>query len=340
MTITARHLAWLEKIGISTRQYLGLAFMETSLILAWAVLLDSILRFFTSLFLNALPLTVLLSANILALLESPRVSRMSDPLTAMGLAEVDGRGRLPSGWRTLLRVLLTPLSLLLFMAGFIPVFFGRRSLPEAAAGVRLVYLDPSHDPRPRERILEERKRNRKMVLGYTLLSLMMAGLILFVPLPGVNLIPVDRHETDLGLSAADTELLTLYLEMKQRFPDSIEYHVRLASLYYRNDMDADLASELREIARLDPDHPLLLLAEDFDVDLSSLMEGSDGFPEIEETGFGPGALDLPQPPDSTTDSTSVPGTAVTTVPQAADSTSLPADDPTTAAPAEPPPTEG
>jgi hypothetical protein len=303
MTVTARYIAWLDTIGLPARQHLRLALMETALLFAWAVLLDSILRLFTSLFLNALPVTMLIAANLLAWLESPRVSRLADPLTALGLAEVDRRGRLPSGWRTLLRVILTPPSLVILLAGFVPIFFGRRSLPEAAAGVRLVSLDPSHDPRPLETILRLRSRNRKTVLGYTFLSLAIAALILFVPLPGVTTIGTGDGERVLGLSSEDTELLTLYLEMTERFPDSIEYHVRLASLYYRNDMDADLAEELRDIARLDPGHPLLLLAEDVDVDLSDLVQPGEEFLGISETGFGPGALDLPEQPDSTADST-------------------------------------
>lgn len=304
MTITARNIAWLGRIGLSTRQHLGLALMETSILLAWTVLLDSILRFVTSMFLNALPLTFLVSANILALLESPRYTRMADPLRAFGLAEVDSHGRVPSGWRTLLRVLLTPVSFMLLLAGFIPVFFGRRSLPEAAAGVELVFLDPSHDPRPLDTILDERRRNNRNVLIYTFLSLAMAAVILFVPLGSVHITQTGRVQPDLGISAEDTELLTMYLEMKQRFPDSIEYHVRLASLYYRNDMDDDLAAELREIARLDPDHPMLLLAEDYGVYVPGLIEEAGGFPAVEDTGFGPGSLEMPQSPDSTSDSTS------------------------------------
>lgn len=319
MKVTARRIAWVEKIGLTGRQHLLLALMEIALMFAWAVLLDSILRFFTSLFLNALPLTMLISANILALLESPRFSRMSDPLTAFGLAEVDKRGGLPSGWRTLVRILLTPPSFLLALAGFIPVFFGRRSLPEAAAGVKLVFLEPSHDPRPLETILEERRRNRRTVLVYAFLSMAIAGVILFVPLPGVSINPQGSRPDDLGMSAEDAELLTLYLEMSERFPDSVEYHVRLASLYYRNDMNGDLASEIREIARLDPGHPMLLLAEDYDVDLSDLTEGGDVFPALGETGFGPGSLDLPSEADSTADSTAASSTSVDAQQAASDS---------------------
>lgn len=305
MTVTARYIAWLDKIRLSKWMHLRLALMETALLFAWAVLLDSILRLFTNLFLNALPVTMLIAANLLAWLESPRVSRLADPLTALGLAEVDDSGKIPPGWRTLLRVILTPPSLLILMTGFIPVFFGRRSLPEAAAGVKLVSLDPSHDPRSLNTILDLRNRNRKTVLGYTFLSLAIAAVILFVPLPEVSVNGTGSGKTALGISAEDTELLTLYLEMTERFPDSIEYHVRLASLYYRNAMDADLAGELREIARLDPQHPMLLLSEDTDVDLSDLIPPGERFPEISDTGFGPGMLDVREQPDSTADSTGV-----------------------------------
>jgi len=288
MTVTARYLAWLHGFKPSARQHLALAAMETSLLIAWAFLLDSMLRFATNSFLSVLPLTFLIAANLLAWLEDPSVSVMADPMTAEGLAEVGATGRKPPRWRTLLRLLMTPPTFLVAIAGFLPVLRGRRSLAEVAAGVRLVSLDPLLDPRPIEQIMARRKRNRRTVLGYTLLSLSTAVLILLLPAEaGPSTGRVEHAAHPGGLDQHDRQLLSTYLDMSMRYPDSLEFHVRLASLYFRNSMQDDLASELDAIQRLDPDNPMLLLREDMHVDEPELTAPGDSFPAIDGLGFGP-----------------------------------------------------
>jgi len=59
--------------------------------------------------------------------------------------------------------------------------------------------------------------------------------------------------------------------MKSMYPDSIEFHVRLASLYYRNDMEEDLLLELNEIRRIDPNHSILMLEADLTITMDDLM---------------------------------------------------------------------
>ncbi len=284
MTVTARYLAWLHSIKPTSRQHLGLALMETALLLAWALMLDSVIRFATSAYLHILPLTFILAANILAWLEDPGVSRMADPMTAKGLAEVDSNGRKPPRWRTLLRLLVTPPALLLLMAGFLPVLSGRRSLPEVCAGVRLVALDPSLDPRRIDRIMSIRSRNRRTVLVYTFLSLAIAALIILIPLDGRSGGGRAAGGPVQAMDEHDRDLMATYLEQSALYPDSIEFHVRLASLYYRNEMKGDLEAELDYIERLDPGNPMLLLRQDLE---GPEVPGTEGMPELSELGFGP-----------------------------------------------------
>lgn len=298
-------------------QVAGLLLMETLLVLAWAILLDSLLRFVTKGFLGLLPVTYILAANMLAWLEGARTTMPADPLTARSLAEVDHRGRIPAGWRTLIRVLLTPVLVLTAGAALAPVLAGRRSIPEAAAGVRLVPLDPSLDPRPIGLIRAQRLKNQRTVVWYTVASLLMAGLVLFAPLPDLLRRPGGEAAPHLGMDPGETELLTTYLELSQRFPDSLEYHVRLASLYYRHDMDEDLATELAEVARLDPGHPILLLGEDFERAADTLAASAE-FPRLSGTGFDHDEPLLPADSDSVSVDT-LAAEPPDSLPQAADS---------------------
>lgn len=295
MTVTARYIAWLHSIKPTARQHLGLAAMETAILLAWAILLDAIIRLVTDAFLGALPVLYTMVAILLAWLEDARVSSPADPLTAKGLAEVDRRGRMPSRWRTLVRVLLTGPSFILLLAGFWPVFRGGRSLPEVAAGVKLVPLDPALDPRPLGEIMTHRARNRKTVLAYTILSLVMAAALVVVHMPHAPLLARQDSRADAGMTQQDRQLLAGYLELSAMFPDSLEFHVRLASLYYRNGMGADLARELCEVERLDPGNPILLLREDLDEALEETLQPLDSLPEPGPLGFG-------RPPSVTLDS--------------------------------------
>jgi hypothetical protein len=68
-------------------------------------------------------------------------------------------------------------------------------------------------------------------------------------------------EADEALPEHEQELLVHYLELTTLHPEELEYHVRLASLYYRNDMLQDLSDELEVIRELDPDHAILILAD-------------------------------------------------------------------------------
>ena len=114
-----------------------------------------------------------------------------------------------------------------------------------------------------------------------------------------------------AMSEEDRNLLSLYLDMTTRFPDSVEFHVRLASLYYRNGMLEDVSTELEVVERLDASNPILLLRRDLPTDPDSLTAPGEGFPAISELGFGP-------PGDLEADSLGSDSTS-------ADSSSAPAD---------------
>ena len=60
---------------------------------------------------------------------------------ALGLRVRDGRGGPPSFMRSLVRALVTWLSILIFFLGYVPVLFGgrRRGLPDLVAGTEVVY---------------------------------------------------------------------------------------------------------------------------------------------------------------------------------------------------------
>ncbi len=293
MKRTARYLALQCESRPAPGTVSALVLMETLLLGAWTVLLASILRFLGIQYAGYMPVTFLASANLLAWLERPSPGTRSDPLSASGLAEVDGTGRIPPAWKTLVRILLTPASVLVLFLGMLPALAGRRSLPEAAAGVRLVPLDPSLDPRPLEAILRDRGKRIRNVIGRIVLSVAATALVLVVDLPEPGR-PENAGDTIYeDMSAEDIRLMTFYLEMKERFPDSIEYHVRLASLYYRYDMAVDLAAELREIGRLDPRHPMLLLSGDAETGFDDLVTDGQEFPRMGERGFGPHGVEIP-----------------------------------------------
>jgi len=67
----------------------------------------------------------------------------------------------------------------------------------------------------------------------------------------------------------------LYLELAALHPDELEYHVRLASLYHRNNMLSDLENQLSEIRRLNPEHALLILGDTSRVGFDDLVSTPD-----------------------------------------------------------------
>jgi len=252
---------------------LALGVVETVLTGGWGLLLFAAVRLITGGTITAAAPACYLAAVLLATWVERRCRwRRGSPLTFLGLEAVTTGGNTPGPWKTFTRILLTPPSLLAACAGYLPLLAGRRALPEILSGTMLLTLQPQLDPRPERVMRAERAQSRRLVLSYSLLSLAAGLLVMLVPVraPGEG---GTRHLAEAsGLGGEDGALLVYYLDKVQRHPDSLEFHVRLASLYYRNDMEGDLAVELGEIARLDPDHPMLLLSQDLSVDIDRLLQ--------------------------------------------------------------------
>ncbi|MBD3369161.1 hypothetical protein GF402_02210 [Candidatus Fermentibacteria bacterium] len=258
--------------GAGYARLLGLSGLETLLALTWSYLLHSLAGLLLSNQNFLIPLWYLASCMMISLLE--RYSRFGDanPLGALGILQLAADGERPCLPRIFLRVLLTPPCLLVLTLGLAPAGFGKASVAEYLSGIRLVQTVPALDPRSPETITSRRRSVLARVSGYALLSLAAAGVVASLPEPSIPLNPrvVVRGAADT-VDGPDRELLREYLQMSARCPDSIEYHVRLASLYYRNDMRRDLRNELLQIRRLDPHHPMLLLGEDVDLTFGDLL---------------------------------------------------------------------
>jgi hypothetical protein len=244
---------------------IALAGLETLLVISWTILGASLLALLWSRWYLAVPVFYLFALSVAAEVESN--SRRS-PAAALGITI--------HGERTysmkLLRIGLTPPLLLLGMAGYIRCFRGGLSLPESITGADFRELDPQLDPRPQAIILAGRTIAKRWVTAYTVSALLVAGAMFVLSVLTVHDEDLSgTHRPGTEMSESDTELLTLYLELSALHPDELEYHVRLASLYYRNGMNSDLQYQLGEIRRLNPEHAMLVLADTSEVRIEDLI---------------------------------------------------------------------
>ena len=275
MTITARKHAWLNRISPKFRQLAGLYILEISVILSWTLLLEALFSLLSGNWHLLLPVSYLLSVTMLAWLEKSRIRTLEQsPFEALGLAEISVHGRNPSEWQTLRRLMFTP-PLILSGIGLIPVPRKKMTLLQLISDTKIVPLNIDMDPRTNGEIQRIRHRALWKVIAYSITSLMVTAIIVFVPPERAVSTQIDQHRVMNRLPQEEEELLAAYLELKTLYPDSIEFHVRLASLYYRNNMEADLVLELEEVWRLDPDHSILLLGEDLSVSMEDLRADSD-----------------------------------------------------------------
>ncbi len=284
MTLTARKHAWLYRISPKFRQLAGLYILEISVILSWTLLLEALFSLLSGNLYLLFPVSYLLSVTMLAWLEKSRIRAIEQsPFEALGLAEINVHGRNPSEWQTLRRLLFTP-PLILLGIGLIPVPRKKSTLLQLISCTKIVPLNVNMDPRTKEEIRDIRHRSLMKVIAYTLTSLMVTAIIVFVP-PENTLTPeMNQHRSISRLPQEEEELLAAYLELTILYPDSIEFHIRLASLYYRNNMEADLVLELEEVRRLDPYHSILLLGEDLSVSIEDLRADRDSI-SADSTGI-------------------------------------------------------
>ena len=272
MTVTARKYALLNRISPRLRQMAGLYVLELAVILSWTLLLDTILNLLSGNWFILLPVSYFLAVTMLAWLERSRVgTRGQCPLEALGLAEISLKGFNPSEWQTLRRLLFTPPLLLLLCAGLVTVPRTGKTILQMISGTRIVPLNSDMDPRPVADVYRSRRIALMKVISYTMVSLMVTAIIILVP-PELSGVGATERITSLhSLPENERELLASYLEMKAIYPDSLEFHVRLASLYYRNSMEEDLLLELQKIRMLDPDHSILILEEDLSITMEDLI---------------------------------------------------------------------
>ncbi len=160
-------------------------------------------------------------------------------------------------FRILLNVLLLPAALI----GFVPLLFGKASLPELITGIRLNATDRRLDPRPVSVIDSVTKKAAFRIRTLTIVPMAaaVAAFFLLHSAPSVMMLQTESPEESLPIH--EQELLTHYLELIIQHPDELEYHVRLASLYHRNNMIEDLNNELNIIQTIDSTHAILLLAD-------------------------------------------------------------------------------
>ena len=276
MTVTARKYALLNRISPRMRQLAGLYTLELTVILSWTLLLDTILNLLSGNWFILLPVSYFLAVTMLAWLEQSRTgARGQCPLEAFGLAEISLNGSKPSEWQTLRRLLFTPPLIFILCIGLIPAPRTGKTILQMISGSKIVPLDADMDPRPDSEIFKSRRKALMKVISYSMLSLMVAAVMILVP-PELSRSETAERITSLhSLPEEDRELLAAYLEMRAIYPDSLEFRVRLASLYYRNDMEEDLFLELQQIRRLDPDHSILLLEQDLSVTMDDLIIGQD-----------------------------------------------------------------
>ena len=326
MTITARKHALINRISPGVGQLFGLYTLELSVILSWTLLLDTIFKFLSGNWFILLPVGYFLSVTMLAWLERSKTStRVHCPLEAFGLAEMSLNGLRPTEWQTLRRLLFTPPLLLLLCIGLAPVPGTGKTVLQIISGTKIVPLDTRMDPRHDSEIFSSRRKALMKVISYTMVSLMVSAIILFAPPKHSDITSGESITSVYNLPERERELLASYLEMKSMYPDSLEYHVRLASLYYRNNMEEDLLLELSEIKRIDPDHSILMLEQDLSVTMEDLIT-------VQYSGYNDSLQEVPPDENQTptadttaTDSAEPDSVALDLTLIASDSATLPED---------------
>jgi len=238
---------------------LALSIREVLFTLSWGALGGAVLFPFTGYWFMGIPVAILISVYFLSMMET---GRETGPLLALDLRQYSSLGRRDvSLWSTFFRIMLSVLLFPPLMLSCITLLFHRRSIPELVTGIRITEVDHRFDPRPGKTIEEIRKsaQNRTRVLIMVPLAVSAFVFVLHYSVPEV--VMIQESSISGSLPEGEQELLVHYLEMTNLHPEELEYHVRLASLYYRNGMEQDLLDELATIREIDPNHAILLLSD-------------------------------------------------------------------------------
>ena len=232
---------------------------ETIYVVAWGALGGALLLPFTEIWIYATLPAALIAIHFLVSME---ISGDGSPLVSLEIKQQTFQGKkITSRWAMYSRIVLTTALFPAALIGYIPLLFGKPSIPEILTGIRLTATDRRFDPRATSAIdgVVRRAMIRMRMLSYVPLAVAATVFILLHSAPAM--ITLQTPQVQEGLPQHEQELLTNYLEMTTLHPEDLEYHVRLASLYHRNDMQQDLFNELAVIEAIDPTHAILILAD-------------------------------------------------------------------------------
>ena len=241
------------------KKILALAFQELLFVVAWAALAGALFLPVTDLWIYLTIPAALISIHFLTSME---ISDEISPLVALRVRQISaGAKNTPSRKSVFFRIFLTLILFPAALIGYIPLLFGKPSLPELISGIRLTAIDIRFDPRHPSVINSITKKATVRVRTLTIVPLA-AATAAFILLHSAPAVMSQQTEVaQSGLPESEQELLTHYLSLTALHPGELEYHVRLASLYQRNDMLQDLANELEIIAGIDSTHAILILAD-------------------------------------------------------------------------------
>ncbi len=238
---------------------LTLALQETLFVVAWTALAGALFLPLTRLWMFSMLPAALIAIHFLTAME---LSGESSPLVLLELEQHPANGsKVVSKQSVYFRILLTVLLFPALLIGYVTLLFGTVSIPELVTGIRLTAVNRGLDPRPRSAIRDIVRKTGIRLRSLIIVPMAAAAAAFLLLHSAPSVISMQSAEVQNGLPAEEQELLTHYLELTALHPEELEYHVRLASLYYRNNMQQDLMNELTVIEGIDSTHAILLLAD-------------------------------------------------------------------------------
>ncbi len=238
---------------------MALALQETLFVAAWGTLTGALFLPVTHLWGYTILPAVLISIHFLVSME---LTGDGSPLVSLEIKQHTANGeKTVSRWAVYFRILLTVVLFPTALIGYIPLLFGKTSLPELITGTRLTATNRRLDPRHPAVINGIIKKAKIRIRTLTLVPLAAAAAAFILLHSAPVVMSLQTAHMQEGLLEHEQELLTHYLELTALHPEELEYHVRLASLYHRNNMQQDLMNELTIIAEIDSTHAILILAD-------------------------------------------------------------------------------